>query len=96
MLQQTLLTTFKYFQNELNYCISKPSSIDSLTIKINNMNKIGLSCLLSKFLGMTVINELFFLFIRFKGIDTIAFSTYITLIFSWCFLVEYKYRQLEN
>jgi hypothetical protein len=60
------------------------------------MNKIILGNLLSKFLGMTVINELFFLFIRFKGIDTIAFTTYITLIFGWCFFVEYKYRQVEN
>jgi hypothetical protein len=60
------------------------------------MNKIILGNLLSKFLGMTLINELFFLFIRFKGIDTIAFTTYISLIFAWCFLVEYKYRQMEN
>ena len=60
------------------------------------MEKIRFNCLLSKFLGMTVINVLFLLFIRFKGIDTIAFSTYIFMIFSWCFLVEFKYRQLEN
>lgn len=90
------LSIFKYFQHELNHCISKPSSIDFLTIKINNMNKIRLSSLLSKFLGMTVINLLFLLFIRFKGIDTIAFSSYVCMIFSWGFLVEFKCRQLEN